>query len=128
MSAYLPSQGDFVVLSFDPQTGHEQTGRRPAMVVSVDQFNRGTRLAICCPITNTQRNTPLHVRLPDDIGLTGYVMCEQVKSIDFGARGIKKIGSSPKSLLEEVLSVIDACLFPRSTEAGGPSSKGLRQS
>ena len=118
MAAYIPAQGDLVVLSFDPQAGHEQTGRRPAIVVSVDHFNRGTRLAICCPITNTRRKTPLHVQLPEDSGLSGYVMCEQVKAIDFRVRGMKKIGRASKALLDEVLSVIDACIFPRQ---GGPS-------
>lgn len=112
-SAYIPSQGDLVTLSFDPQAGHEQTGRRPGIVVSVDAFNRGTRLAMCCPITNTRRNTPFHVPVPPGSGLTGYVMCEQVKAIDFKARGMKKVGCAPDALLDEVLSVIDACLFPK---------------
>lgn len=112
MSAYIPSQGDLVVLSFDPQTGHEQTGRRPGMVVSVDAFNRGTRLAICCPITNTSRTTPLHVPVPADSGLTGYVMCEQIKSIDYRSRKMKRIGTATPEFLDEVLSVIDACIYP----------------
>lgn len=111
MPQYLPAQGDFVVLSFDPQTGSEQMGRRPGIVVSVDHFNRGTRLAICCPITNTKRNTPFHPPVPSDSGLTGYVMCEQMKSIDYRARGMKKIGSASPSFLNEVLAIIDSCLF-----------------
>lgn len=112
MAGYIPTQGDLVVLSFDPQTGHEQMGRRPAIVVSVDTFNRGTRLAICCPITNTNRNTPFHVPVSGDCGLTGFVMCEQMKSIDYRARGMKKIGNASPDFLNEVLSILDACIFP----------------
>lgn len=113
MAGYVPAQGDLVVLSFDPQAGNEQMGRRPGIVVSVDHFNRGTRLAICCPITNTQRKTPFHIPVPVDTGVSGYVMCEQIKSIDYRARGMKRIGGASKEFLDEVLSVIDACIFPR---------------
>jgi mRNA interferase MazF len=112
MAAYTPSQGDFVVVTFNPQAGHEQMGRRPALVVSVDTFNRTTRLAVCCPITNTARDTPFHVPVPDECGLTGFVMCEQMKALDFRARNTKRIGKAPKELLNEVLGIIDACLFP----------------
>lgn len=117
MASYIPAQGDLVVLSFDPQAGHEQKGRRPAIVLSVGLFNRGTRLAICCPITNTQRDTPFHVPVSADSGLTGYVMCEQMKSVDCRARKMKKIGRAAPEFLDEVLSVIDACLFPASKES-----------
>lgn len=115
MAAYIPVRGDLVVLTFDPQAGHEQAGRRPALVVSVDPFNRATRLAVCCPITNTRRDTPFHVPVPQSCGLTGYVMCEQMKSIDYRVRRAKKIGSATSELLNEVLSVIDASIFPDST-------------
>ncbi len=108
----IPAPGDLVTLSFDPQAGHEQKGRRPALVVSVTAFNRATGLAACCPITNTSRTTPFHVELPAVTGLTGYVMCEQMKSIDFHARRMRRIGRAPGDFLREVLAVIDACLFP----------------
>jgi len=62
MAAYVPKQGDLVALDFDPQSGHEQQGRRPALVLSKDAFNKGTGMAICCPITNTDRRVPFHVR------------------------------------------------------------------
>lgn len=122
MAAYVPAQGDLVVMSFDPQAGHEQKGRRPGIVISVDPFNRGTRLAICCPITNSERDTPLHIPVPAASGLTGYVMCEQMKSIDYRARKMKKIASTDKEFLEEVLSVIDACLFPSGSGRDGTES------
>jgi mRNA interferase MazF len=83
------------------------------LVVSVTAFNRATGLAICCPITSTNRSTPFHVAVPAESGLTGFVMCEQMKSVDFRARVFKRIGASPKEFLDEVLAVIDACLYPK---------------
>jgi len=58
MAAYIPKQGDIIAITFDPQSGHEQKGRRPALVVSKDLFNRSTGLAIVCPLTNTDRRFP----------------------------------------------------------------------
>ena len=111
MEDYIPRKGDFVALTFDPQSGHEQKGRRPALVVSNDLFNRHTGLAIVCPITNTTRNFPFHVPLPYNTELTGVVMVEQVKSIDYKSRRIKKIAKADEELIEEVLSLLDACIY-----------------
>ncbi len=111
MAAYIPRKGDLVALTFDPQAGHEQKGRRPALVVSNDLFNRHTGMAIACPITNTDRNFPFHVGVGDDLPVTGFVMVDQVKSTDFRARRAKRIGKAPDSLLNEVLAVLDACLY-----------------
>ncbi len=86
MAGYVPSKGDVVAVSLDPQAGHEQRGRRPALVISNDLFNRSTGLAIVCPITNTHRKIPFHVALPKETSVTGFVMAEQVKSIDYRAR------------------------------------------
>lgn len=111
MASYVPRQGDLVALSFDPQSGHEQKGRRPALVVSKDLFNRHTGLALVCPITNTHRNNRFHVALPPEASLTGFVMVEQLKSVDFRTRGIKLIEKAPAALLAEVLAILDACLY-----------------
>jgi len=111
VAAYIPRKGDFVALTFDPQSGHEQRGRRPALVVSNDLFNKSTGLCIACPVTNTRRDFPFHVSIPEDQSVTGVVMVEQVKSIDFRARDVKRIGSAPESVLEEVLSILDACIY-----------------
>lgn len=118
MSAYIPAQGDFVVMTFDPQAGREQMGRRPALVVSVTPFNKGTGLAMCCPVTNTKRDSAFHLVVPDNSGLTGFVMCEQMKSLDFRVRRMKPVGKAPRDFLEEVLSVIDACIFPKAENGG----------
>jgi len=82
MAVYVPRKGDFVALSFDPQSGHEQRGRRPALVVSNDLFNKATGLCIACPVTNTRRDFPFHVAIPEGQAVAGVVMVEQVKSID----------------------------------------------
>ena len=111
MAAYIPRKGDLVALTCDPQAGHEQKGRRPALVVSNDLFNRHTGMAIACPITSTDRNFPFHVGVGDDLPVTGFVMVDQVKSTDFRARRAKRIGKAPDSLLNEVLAVLDACLY-----------------
>ena len=111
MGAYIPRQGDFIAITFDPQSGHEQKGRRPAFVVSKDLFNRGSGLAIVCPVTNTDRGFPFHVPIPDGRKLTGFIMVEQVKSVDFRSRRATRIESGGDELLSEVLSILDACIY-----------------
>ena len=108
---YTPKQGDFVWMDFDPQSGHEQAGKRPAIVVSVDSFNANTCFAICCPITNTDRQSAFHVQLEASSSLSGFVMCEQMKSIDYGARNIRYHSSCSDGFLDDVLSIVDACLY-----------------
>jgi mRNA interferase MazF len=111
MTTYIPQKGDFVAVTFDPQSGHEQRGRRPALVVSNTLFNKHTGLAIVCPLTNTDRSFPFHVAVVNDPNVTGFVMVEQVKSIDFRARKPNRIGRASDSVLEEVLSILDACIY-----------------
>jgi mRNA interferase MazF len=111
MTTYVPKKGDFISVTFDPQSGHEQRRRRPALVVSNTLFNKHTGLAIVCPLTHTERKFPFHVAVAGDPNVTGFVMVEQVKSIDFLARKAKHIGKAADSVLEEVLSILDACLY-----------------
>ncbi len=108
--AAVPARGDLGFLSFDPQAGHEQMGRRPALVVSNQAFSRATGMAIVCPITSTDRGVPFHVAVPDGAGITGFIMVEQVKAVDVAARGWKRIGQVPQEALEEVLAILDACV------------------
>ncbi|MEA5478477.1 type II toxin-antitoxin system PemK/MazF family toxin [Pseudanabaena galeata UHCC 0370] len=111
MSNYIPQKGDFIIITFDPQSGHEQKGRRPALVVSNSVFNQYTGLAIVCPITNTYRDSSFHVAIANSQILTGYVMVEQVKSIDYKSRKVKWIETAANDLLAEVLSILDACIY-----------------
>jgi mRNA interferase MazF len=111
MAQYIPRKGDIIAVTFDPQSGHEQRGRRPALVISNDLFNKHTGLCFVCPITNTRRDYPFHAPLPENKDVTGFVMTEQIKSIDFRARGAKRIGKAPDRVLQEVLSLLDACIY-----------------
>ena len=112
MKSYVPKKGDFVAVTFDPQSGHEQKGRRPALVVSNTLFNEQTGLAIVCPLTKTDRRYPFHVAVAtNDPHITGFVMVEQMKSIDYQARKIKFIGKASDEVLDMVLSILDACIY-----------------
>jgi mRNA interferase MazF len=111
VAEYIPRKGDFVALTFDPQSGHEQRGRRPALVVSNDLFNKATGLCIACPVTNTRRDFPFHVAIPEGQAVTGVVMAEQVRSVDYRSRGVERIGTAAEAVLDEVLSILDACIY-----------------
>ena len=111
MKAYIPRKGDFISVTFDPQSGHEQKGRRPALVVSNTLFNEQTGLAIACPLTTTHRGYPFHVAVLRNPDVKGFVMVEQVKSIDYRARQAKPVGKASEDLLDEVLSILDACIY-----------------
>jgi mRNA interferase MazF len=110
MPRYIPRKGDFLTLSFDPQAGHEQRGRRPALVISNDLFNRHTGLAIVCPVTNTDRGYPFHLPVPGESSLTGFVMVEQVKSVDFAMRRAAFVERAPVEFVVDVLALVDTCL------------------
>ncbi|MDX9871176.1 MAG: type II toxin-antitoxin system PemK/MazF family toxin [Clostridia bacterium] len=97
-------QGDIIYLNFDPQTGHEQKGRRPAMVVSNNLFNRVSSLTMVCPITQTDRGHPFHVRLDGKTGTKGVVMCDQARMLDLESR---QAGFEEKAPAELVAAVVD---------------------
>ena len=111
MKKYIPSKGDMVVLSFDPQSGHEQKGRRPALIISNTLFNKKTGLAMACPITNTDRSYPFHIKTPSSSSLSGFVMVDQLKSIDYNARKVQFIEKASDELLNDALAILDACLY-----------------
>ena len=110
MASYIPQQGDFVVVSSDTQSGHEQNGRRPALVISKNLFNQKTGLVFVCPLTRTFRNYPFHLPVQAE-GLTGFVMIEQIKSIDYRARNVKFIEKASPDLLAEAQALLDACIY-----------------
>jgi mRNA interferase MazF len=114
MARYVPREGDLVAVNFDPQSGHEQKGRRPALVISRSLFNKHTGMAIACPITNTFRRSPFHVKIAEESSVTGYIMVDQIKSMDYTSRRIKFIEKAPPGTLDEVLSVLDPCIYPPS--------------
>lgn len=103
---FIPEQGDIIFLEFSPQAGHEQRGKRPAIVVSNYTFNKFTKLAMVCPITNTVRDFPLHVRLDERTKTRGVIMCEQVKSLDIYARNASYSEKAPNDIIEELTDIV----------------------
>ena len=104
--AYLPKQGDIIILDFDPNAGHEQSGRRPALVISNAQFHRRANLAMVCPITNNLSKFPTHIGLDSRTSTTGEIMCEQAKCLDVIARKAVYKESAPDDIIEEAIDII----------------------
>lgn len=102
----MVKQGDIIKLDFNPQSGHEQAGFRPALVISNNFFNAKTNLTIVCPITNTTRSFPLHVPLDDRTETTGVVLCEHIKTLDLKARAFRVVERVPDDVLDEVIAVV----------------------
>ncbi len=109
MVKYIPEQGDIVALSFDPQSGHEQKGRRPAVIISNKIFNQHLGLAFACPITNSKRGSPFHIEVESE-NITGYIMTEQMKSIDYNARDIKFIEKANQQTMSKILGIVDSII------------------
>lgn len=107
-SGYIPQAGDIVWLNFTPQTGHEQAGHRPALVLSPKTYNQKTSLMICCPITTQIKHYPFEVLISGDP--TGVVLADQVKSLDWRSRKAKRKGSVSQDELAEVRAKIIALI------------------
>ena len=99
---YVPEQGDIVWLYFNPQKGHEQRGRRPALVVSHKIYNEKTSLCLCLPITSKVKGYPFEVALPEMLPIEGVILSDQVKSLDFMARDIRFVCKVPDSIVYTV--------------------------
>ena len=110
--AFVPDRGDTVWLDFDPQAGHEQAGRRPALVLSPESYNRLVGLALVCPITNKRKGYPFEVVIPDGVNVTGTVLADQVRSIDWKIRRAEFIVRLPDSVVREALAKARTLLDP----------------
>ncbi len=108
---YCPSRGDFIWLQFNPQSGHEQMGRRPALVLSHEGFNQRMGFVFVCPISNTQRRNPFYVSIPEGEAVTGVIMADQLRSLDFKARQAEFIAACPELLVQDLLRRIKPILF-----------------
>ena len=104
--AYVPRRGDAVWLNFNPQSGHEQAGRRPALVLSPEEYNRKTGLAIFCPITSQVKGYPFEVKLPADLPVNGVVLADQVKSLDWQVREVALIKKLSAQVVNEVTDLL----------------------
>ena len=100
--SYVPEAGDIVWLTFDPQAGHEQRGRRPALILSPRAYNTKARLAVACPITSHTKGYPFEVALPDDGTVTGVVLSDHVKSLDWSARRVEFAQTAPVDVVTDV--------------------------
>jgi mRNA interferase MazF len=107
---YLPEAGDIIGLTFDPQAGREQAGRRPALVLSPTSYNRLTRLCVLCPITSQIKNYPFETLIPAGLEVTGAVLSDQVKSLSWTNRNAQFICRAPEAVLADVRAKIKALI------------------
>jgi mRNA interferase MazF len=110
--SYVPDQGDLVWLDFDPQAGHEQAGRRPALVLSPKSYNQATKLMLCCPVTSRVKGYPFEVLIFGSPKISGVALSDQIRSLDWIARDAQFIDRVPSSVLSEV-SVKQKLLLPK---------------
>ncbi|MCX6356207.1 MAG: endoribonuclease MazF [Candidatus Aureabacteria bacterium] len=107
---YCPRRGDIVWLVFSPQAGHEQTGRRPALTLSPESYNKKVGLAVFCPITSQVKGYPFEVTIPAELKVSGVVLSDQVKSLDWRARNAQFCCRVPESTVVEVLTKLSVLI------------------
>ena len=110
MSNWTPAPGELIKMDFDPQAGHEQAGWRPAIVVSEQKYNASSSLAFVCPITNQAKGYPFEVPIPEGAKVTGVVLSDQLRAVDWKARNAKRVDRAPKGVLEDVRERISLIL------------------
>jgi len=110
LPGYVPRRGDVVWLTFNPQAGHEQAGRRPAVVLSPLAYNAKVGLALLCPITSQVKGYPFEVSIPDGLPVNGVILADQVKSLDWHARDVEFICALPAAATGEILQKIGLLL------------------
>lgn len=107
---YVPDRGDAVWITYDPQAGHEQAGRRPALVLSPAAYNGRVGLALMCPITSQVKGYPFEVALPRGVRATGVVLADQIKSLDWQARKATRICIVPEEIIAQVMQRLQLLL------------------
>ncbi|MEJ5352260.1 MAG: type II toxin-antitoxin system PemK/MazF family toxin [Melioribacteraceae bacterium] len=110
LKSYIPERGDIVWLCFNPQAGHEQSGKTASVVTLPKEYNQKTNLAIFCPITNQVKGYPFEVKIPDNLGISGAILSDQIKSLDWNVRKAEFICSLPDDALKETLNKINALI------------------
>lgn len=103
----VPQRGDIVKLQFNPQSGGEQAGYRPAIVISPAEYNRISKLILVCPITSRKKGWPFEVELESSMKTVGVVLVDQLKSIDCTTRGAIRVETAPTSVIEEILARLE---------------------
>ena len=99
-------QGDIIYINFNPQSGHEQSGRRPAVVISNNTYNCFSKMLMLCPITNTNKNHPFHIELDGRTKTTGVILCERAKMLDVYARNAEFAEKLPDDILSEIVDMV----------------------
>ena len=107
---YIPDRGDIVWLNFSPQAGHEQAGRRPALVLSLKSYNDTTGLALLCPVTTAAKGYPFEVPLPLGGAIVGVVLSDHIKSLDWRARQAGLATQATPRVVEQVLGMVGTLL------------------
>jgi mRNA interferase MazF len=110
MTDYIPDRGDIIWLTFNPQAGHEQAGRRPALVISPRLYNAKTSLILTCPITSQIKGYPFEVALPQGISIQGVILSDQIRSLDWRVRLATYIQTAPQETVEQVLERLQTLL------------------
>jgi len=105
-----PSRGDLIWITVEPQVGHEQAGRRPALVLSPAAYNAKTGLALCCPITSRVKGYPFEVALPEGLPIAGVVLSDQVRTLDWRARRAEVAAAAPPDVVAETLGKLGTLL------------------
>lgn len=100
------NQGDIIVMNFNPRAGHEQSGKRPALVISNNTLNHHSTLIAVCPITNTNKHHPFHIELDERTKTTGVILCDQEKTLDVESRNAVFKEKCPSDILEDVLDLV----------------------
>ena len=108
--AYIPDSGDIIWITFNPQVGHEQAGRRPALVLSPAAYNGKVGLAILCPFTSQVKGYPFEVLIPDGLEIGGAILSDQVKSLDWKARKAEFDHKLPTSTFNEVVQKLSTLI------------------
>jgi mRNA interferase MazF len=112
MAAWAPERGDVVWITMNPSVGHEQSGRRPALVLSPGSYNSKVGLAILCPITGQVKGYPFEVVVPDGLPVQGVILSDQARSLDWRSRGAELLGKVPSEVVTEVLQKLDRLVAP----------------
>lgn len=102
--AYIPRRGDAIWINLNPQAGHEQADRRPAVVLSPESYNKKVGLCLLCPITNKSKGYPFEVAIPEGLTLTGVVLSDQAKSLDWRVRNAEYLAQLPETVTNDVLN------------------------
>jgi len=107
---FIPHRGDVVWIDMQPQAGHKQSGRRPAIVLSPKSYNSKVGLALLCPITNQVKGYPFEVMIPSGLKVTGVVLADQVKSLDWKIRNAELCDKLPESVVLEIFKKLETLL------------------